>query len=174
MPVWEMIDPWISNNIHYLLLAVGAASLISILLSTAALSLGLSLRKRYRKMMMGRDELNLEELLNRHGALIEEALRQQQQTGARLEEVEEKLQLAVAGVGLVRYNAFRETGSDLSFSLALLDRNLDGIVLTSLFGREESRCYGKPVKQGKSSYFLSEEEVQALDEARRQLEAGQG
>ena len=73
-----------------------------------------------------------------------------------------------------RYNAFRETGSDLSFSLALLDRDLDGIVLTSLFGREESRCYGKPVKQGKSSYFLSEEEVQALDEARRQLEAGQG
>ena len=78
----------------------------------------------------------------------------------------------MAGVGLVRYNAFRETGSDLSFSLALLDRNFDGMVLTSLFGREESRCYGKPVKGGQSTHLLSEEEMQALNEARKQLDAG--
>ncbi len=174
MPVWESFASWIFSNIHYLMPATVAAALISIALSAAALRRGSSLKKRYVAMMMGRDDLNLEELLNRHKILIEETMLQQQQNGARLTGVEEKLKLAVAGVGLVRYNAFRETGSDLSFSLALLDHNFDGAVLTSLFGREESRCYGKPVKQGKSDYPLSEEENQALDEARRQLESRQG
>lgn len=173
MPVWEMIDVWLSSNASQFILAATAAALLSFALSIIALSRGKTLKKRYSKMMMGQDGLNLEGLLSRHGALIEEALHLQQQTGARLDGIDAKLKLAVAGVSLVRYNAFRETGSDLSFSIALLDRNLDGIVLTSLFGREESRCYGKPIKQGESSYLLSEEEIQALDEARHQLDARQ-
>ncbi len=173
MPVWEIIDAWLSSNVSQFILAATAAALLSFALSITALSWAKTLKKRYRKMMMGQDGLNLEGLLNRHGALIEEALHLQRQTGARLDGIDANLKLAVAGVSLVRYNAFRETGSDLSFSIALLDRNLDGIVLTSLFGREESRCYGKPIKQGESSYLLSEEEFQALDEARHQLDARQ-
>ncbi len=168
----EFIDAWISANAQYVLLAIAAAALVSLILSTAALLRGEALRKRYCRMMMGQEELCLEDLLNHHGSLIENAIHQQELAGARLAGIEEKLQLAVAGVGLVRYNAFRETGSDLSFSLALLDRNLDGVVLTSLFGREESRCYGKPVKAGQSAHLLSEEETQALNEARQQLGAG--
>ncbi len=168
----ELIDAWVSANALYLLLAVAVAALVSIVLSTVAVLRGKALRKRYRKMMLGREELCLEELLNHHGALIEEAIHRQKLVDRRLAGIEDKLQLAVAGVGLVRYNAFRETGSDLSFSLALLDRNFDGMVLTSLFGREESRCYGKPVKGGQSTHLLSEEEMQALNEARKQLDAG--
>ncbi|NLA27337.1 MAG: DUF4446 family protein [Firmicutes bacterium] len=169
----ESLGSWIISNIHYILPVIFAALLISIGLSAAALLQGVSLRKRYRKMMMGRDELNLEELLVSHGNLIEEILHQQKNNSDRLAAAEKKLKLAVAGVALVRYNAFREMGSDLSFSLALLDGNFDGTVLTSLFGREESRCYGKPVKQGKSSYPLSEEEIEVIDKARQQLEAGE-
>lgn len=169
MPVWESINQWIMAHSHIVVIAMGAALLIFMIISLVALSMAVTLKKRYRKLMMGRDELNLEELLNRHGVLIEEGLHRQQQAEMQLKEVAEKLQLTVAGMGLVRYNAFRETGSDLSFSLALLDRNLDGVVLTSLFGREESRCYGKTIERGKSSYFLSEEEIQALEAARRRL-----
>ena len=172
MPVLELIDAWISVNALYFLMAVAVAALVSIVISIVAMLRGEALKKRYRKMMMGREELCLEELLDHHGALIEEAIHQQKQTGHQLAGIEDKLQLTVAGVGLVRYNAFRETGSDLSFSLALLDRNLDGMVLTSLFGREESRCYGKPVKGGQSTHLLSEEEIQALNEASRRLGAG--
>ncbi len=171
MPALELIDQWIFNNIHALLLVIGAALLILSVVSIASLFMGLSLKKRFRKLMMGREELNLEELLNQHGALIEEGLQQQQQIAKRLKEIEENLQLTVAGVGMVRYSAFKDTGGDLSFSLALLDRNLNGVVVTSLFGREESRCYGKTVERGKSSHFLSEEEVQALEEARRRVDS---
>lgn len=66
---------------------------------------------------------------------------------------------------LMRYNAFDNTGSDLSFTLALLNDYKDGFVLTSIFGREDSRVYAKPVTQGKSQYALSEEEQQAIEAA---------
>ncbi|HOB34775.1 MAG: DUF4446 family protein [Firmicutes bacterium] len=66
---------------------------------------------------------------------------------------------------LLRYNAFENTGSDLSFTLALLNDNADGIVLTSIFGREDSRLYAKPIIGGKSQYTLAEEEEQAIKAA---------
>ncbi len=68
-------------------------------------------------------------------------------------------------VGVVRYNPFKEVGGDQSFSIALLDSRNSGFVITSLYGRETNRIYGKPVKKGKSEYQLSEEEIMAIEEA---------
>lgn len=68
-------------------------------------------------------------------------------------------------IGFVRYNPFSEVGGDQSFSLALLDGNNDGFVITSLYAREANRVYGKPIKNGQSEYSLSEEEKKALKEA---------
>ena len=75
------------------------------------------------------------------------------------------LQRAITRVGVVRFNAFRETGSDLSYAVALLDANNDGVVFSSIFGREDSRSYVKPVEDGKSKYTLTQEEGQALKAA---------
>lgn len=69
-------------------------------------------------------------------------------------------------IGFVRYNPFPGVGGDQSFSLALLDKNNDGIVITSLFSREGNRVYAKTVEKGKSSYPLSDEEKQALEKAK--------
>lgn len=66
---------------------------------------------------------------------------------------------------LLRYNAFEKTGSDLSFSFALLNDDIDGIVLTGIFGREDTRVYAKPVTGGKSEYTLSDEETKAIKAA---------
>ena len=67
--------------------------------------------------------------------------------------------------GLVRYNAFCDTGCDLSFSLALLDSDGSGVVLSSLYGRNESIMYAKPLVNGKSRYALSAEEQEAVNRA---------
>lgn len=56
-------------------------------------------------------------------------------------------------------------GSDLSFSIAMLNGNNDGIVLTGIYGRDESVVYAKPIDKGISRYDLSEEEEQVLLEA---------
>ena len=69
---------------------------------------------------------------------------------------------SIQKVGIVRYNAFRDVGSDLSFALALLDRNNDGVVLNGIYGSESSNIYAKPVEKGFSSYQLSPEEIQAI------------
>lgn len=68
-------------------------------------------------------------------------------------------------IGLVRYSAFKDTGSDLSFALALLNEDNTGIVLNGIYSREMSNIYSKPIEKGTSSYTLSEEEKQAIQKA---------
>ena len=69
-------------------------------------------------------------------------------------------------VGIVRFNPFKEIGGNQSFSIALLDGNDDGIIITSLYTKEGNRVYGKPIKNGKSEYLLSEEEKEAIERAK--------
>ena len=69
---------------------------------------------------------------------------------------------------MVRYSAFKDTGSDLSFAVAMLDENNDGVVFNGIYSREMSNIYAKPVKNGVSEYTLSEEEKEAI---RRAIEA---
>lgn len=68
---------------------------------------------------------------------------------------------------LVRFNPFQETGGDHSFSVAILDGNKDGFVMTGLHTRERTRVYSKPVVNGKSELDLSKEESQALKNAQK-------
>ena len=68
-------------------------------------------------------------------------------------------------VAIIRYNAFGDVGSDLSFSMAILDDAQNGVVITSIFGREESRVYAKPIEAGASPYHLSEEELAVIKKA---------
>ncbi len=68
-------------------------------------------------------------------------------------------------IGMLRYNPFNESGGNQSFSIALLDLNDNGFVITSLYGRENNRVYAKPIEQGKSKYELSEEEEKVVEKA---------
>jgi hypothetical protein len=69
---------------------------------------------------------------------------------------------SVQRVGLVRYDAFEDMGGHLSFSAALLDGSGNGLVITSINGRQDTRCYAKPVEAWNSRHNLSEEEEQAI------------
>jgi Protein of unknown function (DUF4446) len=83
---------------------------------------------------------------------------------------------SVRNVALLRYDAFEDVGGRLSFSCALLDDRGNGVVLTSINGRQETRVYAKPVTQGTSSHNLSLEEEEAirraLGERQANVEAG--
>jgi hypothetical protein len=65
-------------------------------------------------------------------------------------------------IGLVRFNPFDDTGSDQSFAIALLDDQRDGVVVSSLHGRTNTRVFAKPVADGSSPHTLSDEESQAI------------
>lgn len=79
--------------------------------------------------------------------------------------LDKKTEACLQKVGVVRYNAYKDTGSDLSFAICLLDQNNNGIVLNGIYSRETSNIYAKPIQNGKSTYKITPEEQKAIDEA---------
>ncbi len=75
-------------------------------------------------------------------------------------------QAALQQVGLVRFRAYDDTGGDYSFALALLDAGGNGAVVSGLYHRERCRVYAKPVTAWGSSYVLTDEEHEAIAEAK--------
>ena len=73
---------------------------------------------------------------------------------------------AIRNVSMLRYDAFRDMGGRLSFSLALLDATGDGVVITSINAHSETRTYAKVIQSGESTHDLSPEERQVLGQAR--------
>jgi len=82
-----------------------------------------------------------------------------------LESLKKESKFSIQKIGIVRFNPFSEIGGAQSFSIAFLDGKNNGVVITSLYTREGNRVYGKPIKNGKSEYLLSEEEKEALKKA---------
>lgn len=126
-------------------------------------------RKQYQTLMRGVQKENLEELLLKQADIIHESLDQVNQLSMRTNKLETSIEACLQKTALVRFNAYDNMGSDLSFSLALLDQQDNGIVISSLYGREESRTYAKPVVGGNSTYPLSEEEKDAISQAKKSL-----
>lgn len=80
--------------------------------------------------------------------------------------LDEKNKFLKGNIGLIRYNAIGERASDMSFSLAMLDTDKNGVVISSLFSNQgQSYIYAKPLVNGKSTYRLSKEEEQAIQQA---------
>ncbi|MDD2732098.1 MAG: DUF4446 family protein [Candidatus Pacebacteria bacterium] len=83
----------------------------------------------------------------------------------QLEELKKQNAFCIQKTEVIRFNPFSGTGGDQSFSIALLDASNNGLVITSIFGHEGNRVYAKPIKQGGSSYTLSEEEKEVIRKA---------
>jgi len=83
----------------------------------------------------------------------------------RLSQIETRLRVGVDRAELLRFRAFENVGSDLSFAFALLNQEGSGVVLTSIHNRDESRVYAKPIKEGTSTYPLTGEEKEVIDRA---------
>lgn len=106
---------------------------------------------------------NLDEMLREYLRDVKEIKKDNSEIKAYYTKLDSDMAACIQKVGLVRYNAFKDVGSDLSFAMALLDGNDTGVVLNGLYGSESSNIYAKPVKGGRSSYQLSEEEKYALE-----------
>jgi len=151
--------------------AVGGLLIAAILIGVAAIVVALvalsgqrRVRAAYRAFSQGsRDDVLT--LLQRHidevGDLRAEVARLQR----RSDDLRELLRSGLSRVGTVRYDAFEELGGRLSFSAALLDEHGDGLVITAINGRTDTRAYAKTVTGGRSKHNLSQEEVQAIERA---------
>lgn len=121
-----------------------------------------TMRRKYEAMMAGSGVEDLEGLLldlKNQNEMLEEELSEQK---TLLKATQVKIREMKSNIAMKRYNAFGERGNDLSFSLAILDDDSNGIVLTSLYNRENSYIYSKPLQNGQSQYALSPEEKEVV------------
>lgn len=128
------------------------------------------LENKYRRLMRGVNGKNLEEMLIEKLESIDDIRETAENTLNECTKLETKIKDCVQKVAIMRYKAFENVGSDLSFSIAMLDDHNDGIILTGIYGREESTTYAKPIDKGISRYDLSEEELCVLNEAANKYE----
>lgn len=153
-----------SYNTVITLAAVGLSVLALLLWLANSWRTGRMLKK-YKKLINGMEAPDFEETLEAHMDTVNKALAKTREVESYYRLVKKMAENSVQHVGLVRFNAFSNTGSDLSFAVALLDHHGDGVVLSSIFGRNESHAYAKPVSKGESSYNLSDEEREAINKA---------
>lgn len=125
-------------------------------------------KKQYKRIMKGNQKQDFEQVLFQYADDVKSVMEQQKEILHSIKQIEKEMEQKLGPIGVVRFNAFGNTGSDLSYSVALLDSQNNGVILSSIFGREESRTYAKPIVNGTSSYLLTDEEKQALQAAKGQ------
>jgi hypothetical protein len=125
------------------------------------------LKNRYNKFMNGLSSRNLEQLLDTYFDKVNDISTKNKEIENHLNNIDRNLIQCIQKVGIVRYNAFDNVGSDLSFSIAVLDYNENGLVISGIYSRDSSSTYAKPITDGKSKYTLSVEEMQAIDMAKK-------
>ncbi len=132
----------------------------------AILYSNIKLKNKYNKFMKKIENgKNIEEDLENYMYRVERVERQNAEIISYCKNLDDEVAKCIQKVGIVRYSAFKDTGSDLSFAVAMLDENNDGVVFNGIYSREMSNIYAKPVKKGVSEYTLSEEEKEAIRRA---------
>ncbi len=144
---------------------------LALLVGTMALAIVLAIRLRrleatYHALTAGTDGGNLEEVLQAHVREVRAAIAKAQEADALARGLERASRSHLQRIGFMRFNPFREAGGDQSFALALADRDGNGVVISSLHGRDVTRVYGKPLAAWESPYPLSAEEQQAITRAK--------
>lgn len=156
--MFESIQPWIGM--------VTIVLVIALLVYCVILHIRLgSLKKKYDFFMQGDNGASLERKLSVEVSEIRDAAKGLETMMTEQAAIRNIQSNTIQKIGFIKYNAFENIGNDLSFALTLLDGNNNGICISSIYGRNESRIFSKPIVKGKSLVSLSQEELESLNEA---------
>ena len=159
----SILDNLLSDYSNVLIIVIIALILI-VLIWNIVLSVKIaSLTGKYKKFMRGSNGKNFENMLLDHVVNIEAAVERVNIMNEDLVNLKNQMDRGIQKCNIIRYNAFSDTGSDLSYSIAMLDNFNDGIIITGIYGRNESISYAKPISKGTSKYPLSVEEELVLN-----------
>jgi hypothetical protein len=161
----ESIFAIIDTYLPFILAAMAIIIVILFIMVVVSLSSISKLETKFRRLSRGIENKNIEEIVTGYLDKVEEVEMKGNEIKALYDSMDEKLKGCLQKVSVIRYRAFEDVGSDLSFSVATLDERNNGFVLTGLFGRNESTTYAKPIDRGISRYDLSSEEKQVLKDA---------
>ena len=156
--MFESIQSWIGMATIVLVIALLVYCII------LHIRLG-SLKKKYDFFMQGDNGASLERKLSVEVSEIRDAAKGLETMMTEQAAIRNIQSNTIQKIGFIKYNAFENIGNDLSFALTLLDGNNNGICISSIYGRNESRIFSKPIVKGKSLVSLSQEELESLNEA---------
>lgn len=143
---------------------------VLIILLTWNIVLAIALHKSKKKLRTFTDSgeiVDLEQVIVNYKdtqQLIEQRV---SQTESDIFELKSRTKLYKGNVELIRYNAFDQAGQELSYSVAFLDENADGVIISSIYAQAGSNSYAKPIKGGVSEHKLSPEEQAVLERAQK-------
>lgn len=150
---------------NYLPLIATSIALIALILAIYAFWQILSLNKLRKSFFAGNKASNLEDVIMGIETELISGQERQKIIEESLNNLRTESQFAISQLGLVRFNPFEDGGGNFSFSLALLDGHNNGLVITSMHGRQQNRIYTKRIINGKSEMQLTDEEAQAIIKA---------
>ncbi len=150
---------------NFLLILSGLICLLFILYVINIIKLR-KIRKEYKKFMekVG-NGTNLEEILGKHIDKMNKVIAKNEELQDFCVRLDTDMKNCIQKVGIYRYNAYKDTGNDLSFTVALLNEKNDGVVFNGIYSREMSNIYAKPIIKGESKYRITEEEQEAIKRA---------
>lgn len=123
------------------------------------------LRRRLRRVLPEGESGGIDEILDRQLKRIDSLTERLEALNRLHHELEDLSQRTIQKVAVIRYNPFSDTGGDQSFAIALLDSLGNGVVISSLHSRTDTRVFAKAVQSGRSRYQLSDEEQDAIKKA---------
>ena len=165
----DFINNIINNNVimAYIVGINVILTIIALIVCVICINQYNRLNRRYEKFMskLGKGD-KIEEMLSEYIESVRILGLKDEDLKAAIDRLENNMRKCVQKVGLVRYNAYNDTGSDLSFTMAIMDAEDNGVVVNGLYSRESSSIFAKPLVNGDTKYNLSAEEIQAIDIAK--------
>lgn len=143
------------------------ASLVIVLLVGAIIRLEIKINR----LLLGKDAKSLEDSIIEAKRNIEELNKFEKNVKEHFLSVEKRLHKSVQAVDTIRFNPFKGTGEggNQSFSTSFVSENGNGVVISSLYSRDRVSVFSKPIQKFESSFELTEEEKQVLENSKKIL-----
>ena len=160
-----MINIPMEQLVVYVTIALSVVSIILAVVLIIVLCKLKTLKRRVDSLTRGKDTESLEDIIVSYLERVESLEEGEEITRAALNAIKDNLKITYQKIGLVKYDAFREMSGALSYSLALLDKENNGILISSMYSREGCYTYAKDIVKGECKINLSDEEAEALKQA---------
>ncbi|MBI3633397.1 MAG: DUF4446 family protein [Candidatus Vogelbacteria bacterium] len=147
------------ENVVYVIGAVAAILLVWIVV----------LELRIKKLLRGKSGDDLEDLIRKTNNDLDALIRSREEVRKDIADIRDRMRHYIRGVKTVRFNPFKDSGSNQSFATAFISDEGDGVVISSLYSRDRVGIYAKPLEDHKSEYELSDEEKRAINESQNHL-----
>jgi biopolymer transport protein ExbB/TolQ len=164
----QMINISMEQLMFYIAIALSVCCVVLLILVIISLCKLKTLKRRVDSLTRGKDTESLEDIILSYLKRVESLEEGEEITRAALTAIKDNLKITYQKKGLVKYDAFREMSGALSYSLALLDKENNGVLISSMYSREGCYTYAKDIVNGESKINLSEEEAEALKQAMNQ------